>query len=146
MRPKQIFCWSISSKRSNILTLQVGWWYFASKWQDAHKFHFRSFQTASAFCLKICTATEIKKFPYLSVFIFLWFNEISWITVIFRNDFMPLNILEHTKKTWLKGKNLITWKFHCGNFPNNSKTLLHMCKWYLLINANLIDAKKCYQW
>ena len=21
-----------------------------------------------------------------------------------------------------------TWRFHCGNFPNNSKTLLHMCK------------------
>ena len=35
-----------------------------------------------------------------------------------------------------------TWRFHCGNFPNNSKTLLHMCKWYLLINANLIDAKQ----
>ena len=35
-----------------------------------------------------------------------------------------------------------TWKFHCGNFPNNSKTLLHMCTGYLLINANLINAKK----
>ena len=34
-----------------------------------------------------------------------------------------------------------TWRFHCGNFPNNSKTLLHMCKWYILINANLINAK-----
>ena len=21
-----------------------------------------------------------------------------------------------------------TWRFHCGNFPNNSKALLHMCK------------------
>ena len=30
-----------------------------------------------------------------------------------------------------------TWRFHCGNFPNNSKTLLHICKWYLLINAKL---------
>ena len=39
-----------------------------------------------------------------------------------------------------------TWRFHCGNFPNNSKALLHMCKWYLLINANLINAKKCSQW
>ena len=39
-----------------------------------------------------------------------------------------------------------TWRFHCGNFPNNSKTLLHMCKWYFLINVNLINAKKCYQW
>ena len=39
-----------------------------------------------------------------------------------------------------------TWRFHCGNFPNNSKALLHMCKCYLLINANLINAKKCYQW
>ena len=38
-----------------------------------------------------------------------------------------------------------TWRFHCGNFPNNSKTLLHMCKWYLLINANLINAKTFYQ-
>ena len=28
------------------------------------------------------------------------------------------------------------------NFPNNSKALLHMCKWYLLINANLINAKQ----
>ena len=27
-----------------------------------------------------------------------------------------------------------------------TKTLLHMGKWYLLINANLINAKKCYQW
>ena len=24
--------------------------------------------------------------------------------------------------------------------------LLHMCKWYILINENLINAKKCYQW
>ena len=31
-------------------------------------------------------------------------------------------------------------------FPNNSKTLLHMCKWYPLIIANLINAKKGYQW
>ena len=29
-----------------------------------------------------------------------------------------------------------TWRFHCGNFLNNNKTLLHMCKWYLLINAH----------
>ena len=35
-----------------------------------------------------------------------------------------------------------TWRFHCGNFPNNSKTLFHMCKWYLLINANLINAEQ----
>ena len=41
---------------------------------------------------------------------------------------------------------VIYMRFHCGNFPNNSKTLLHMCKWYFLINANLINAKKCYQW
>ena len=27
------------------------------------------------------------------------------------------------------------------NFPNNSKPLLHICKWYLLINENLINAK-----
>ena len=32
-----------------------------------------------------------------------------------------------------------TWRFHCRNFPNNSKALLHTCKWYLLINANLIN-------
>ena len=35
-----------------------------------------------------------------------------------------------------------TWRFHCSNFPNNRKTLLHMCKWYLLINANLTNAKQ----
>ena len=35
-----------------------------------------------------------------------------------------------------------TWRFHCANFPNHSKTLLQMCKWYLLINAKLIDAKQ----
>ena len=35
-----------------------------------------------------------------------------------------------------------TWRCHCGNFPNNSKTLLHMWKWYLLIDANLINAKQ----
>ena len=34
------------------------------------------------------------------------------------------------------------WRFHWGNFPNNNKTLLHRCKWYLLINAHLINAKK----
>ena len=39
-----------------------------------------------------------------------------------------------------------TWTFRCGNFPNNSKTLLHICKWYILVNANLIDARKSYQW
>ena len=39
-----------------------------------------------------------------------------------------------------------TWRFHCSNFPNNSKALLHMCKRYLLINVNLINAKKCSQW
>ena len=38
-----------------------------------------------------------------------------------------------------------TWRFP-NNFPNNSKTLLHMCKWHLLLNANLINAKKYYQW
>ena len=39
-----------------------------------------------------------------------------------------------------------TWTLQCSNFPNNSKTLLHMCKWYLLIHANLIIAKQrlCY--
>ena len=41
---------------------------------------------------------------------------------------------------------LFPWRFHCSNFPN-SKTcvnvnVLHMCKWYLLINANLINAKQ----
>ena len=39
-----------------------------------------------------------------------------------------------------------TYRFHCGIFPNNSKALLHMCNWYLLINENLINAKRCYQW
>ena len=34
-------------------------------------------------------------------------------------------------------------QFNGGNFPNNSKALLHMHKWYLLINADLINAKKC---
>ena len=34
------------------------------------------------------------------------------------------------------------WGFYCGNCPNHSKTLMHMCKRYILINANLIDAKK----
>ena len=47
---------------------------------------------------------------------------------------------------WTQTGLKFTWKSHCGNFPNNSKTLLHMCEWYLLINANLINAKKCYQW
>ena len=36
----------------------------------------------------------------------------------------------------------LTWRFHCSNFRNNSKTPLHMCKWYILINANLINAKQ----
>ena len=34
-----------------------------------------------------------------------------------------------------------TWRFHCNNFPNNSKALLHTCI-YLLINANSINAKQ----
>ena len=38
------------------------------------------------------------------------------------------------------------WRFHCGNFPSNGKTLLHLCKWYLLISAKLINTKKCSQW
>ena len=38
-----------------------------------------------------------------------------------------------------------TERFHCGIFPNNSKTLLHMGKWYLWINANLVNTKKCNQ-
>ena len=42
---------------------------------------------------------------------------------------------------------LFTWqftlRFHCSNFPKNSKTLLHMCKWYLLINANLMQNRCC---
>ena len=29
-----------------------------------------------------------------------------------------------------------------GDFTNNSKVLLYMCKRYLLINANLINAKQ----
>ena len=36
-----------------------------------------------------------------------------------------------------------TWRFHCRNFPNNSKTLLHMCNWHLLINANLMQNGYC---
>ena len=36
---------------------------------------------------------------------------------------------------------VIYMRFHCGNFPNYSKTM-HMCKWYLLINANLINVKQ----
>ena len=32
-----------------------------------------------------------------------------------------------------------TWRFHCGNFSSNGKALLQMCKWYLLINANLFN-------
>ena len=32
-----------------------------------------------------------------------------------------------------------TWRFHWGNFLNNGKALIHMCKWYLLIIANLIN-------
>ena len=28
------------------------------------------------------------------------------------------------------------------NFPNNGKALLHMCKWYLVINANLINVRQ----
>ena len=36
-----------------------------------------------------------------------------------------------------------TWRFHGSNFPNHSKTLLHICKWDLLINAaNVINAKQ----
>ena len=34
------------------------------------------------------------------------------------------------------------WRFHCGNILNNGKALMHMCKWYLLIIANLINAKQ----
>ena len=36
-----------------------------------------------------------------------------------------------------------TWKFHCRNFPNNSKALLHM---YLLINVNLTEVKFAPKW
>ena len=32
-----------------------------------------------------------------------------------------------------------TRRFHRSNFPNNGKTLMHMCKWYLVIIANLIN-------
>ena len=39
-----------------------------------------------------------------------------------------------------------TWKFYCANFPNNSKTLLHMCKWYLLIIAKVINAKQMFHY
>ena len=39
-----------------------------------------------------------------------------------------------------------TWRFHCGDFPSNSKALLHMCKWYLLINAKLINAKQMFRY
>ena len=31
------------------------------------------------------------------------------------------------------------WRFHCGNFLNNSRTLLHMCKWYF----NLCKFNQC---
>ena len=33
-------------------------------------------------------------------------------------------------------------RFHCSNFLNHGNTLLHMCKWYFLINVNLIDGKQ----
>ena len=52
----------------------------------------------------------------------------------------------HCEQPW-KLKSLstflpFTWRFQCGNFPNHSKTQLHIRRWYLLINANLIDVKQ----
>ena len=35
-----------------------------------------------------------------------------------------------------------TWRFHCDIFRNSSKTLLCMWKWYVFIDANLINAKQ----
>ena len=35
--------------------------------------------------------------------------------------------------------------FTAATFQAIAQTLLYMIKWYLLINANLINAKKCYQ-
>ena len=33
-----------------------------------------------------------------------------------------------------------TWRFQSGSFLNNRKALLHLCRWYLLINVNLLNA------
>ena len=52
----------------------------------------------------------------------------------------------HCKQPWnlkpLSKIVLFPWRFYCGNFPNHCKNLLHMCKWYLLINVSLTDAKQ----
>ena len=61
--------------------------------------------------------------------------------------FFPVSILKpgwNLKPLWnvVPFRWQFTWRFHCGNFSNNSMTPLYMCKCYLLINANLINAKK----
>ena len=52
--------------------------------------------------------------------------------------FACVQVMLKKKSIW----HSLTWIFHCGNFLNHSKTLLHMCNWYILINVNLIDAKQ----
>ena len=36
------------------------------------------------------------------------------------------------------------WRFHCGNFPRNNKTLLHMCNRFCAIDCFLNNSSKSH--
>ena len=66
-------------------------------------------------------------------------HYINWFDYSYSNVYMRpevnsnrFEISNRFEMFWLHGNLLGDF-----NFPNNSKTLLHMCKWYLLINAKL---------
>ena len=106
--------------------------------------------TISAFekdCWKLFERTIWVK-PYCPCFAAPWFSKIGWMLNftwdVYMRPEMKSNRYEISNRFEIPFTCQFTWRFHCGNFPNNSKALLHMCKWYLLINANLINAAGIY--
>ena len=73
----------------------------------------------------------------------IWNIKLLWKVVSFTWQFhyeQPWNLKPLSKTVQF------IWRFHFGNFLNHSKTLLHTCKWYFLINASFIDAKRMLQY
>ena len=103
-------------------------------WQIAKKHEWLSnrFSDFFTYCL------NLKHFA--SLFFLAKDNFTFWI----KSLFFSFKLRARLHETWSELKPLwnvvpFTWKFHCHNFSNNGKALLHMCKWYLLGYANLIN-------
>ena len=122
--------------------------------QSPSKWHLKKYSQALFDCSYCPPGTCICR-PYFFSFpaLLIIILRTSFVKVITFSDLLrarlhetrsELKLVWNLKPLWnvVSFTGQFTWKFYHGNFQNNSKTLLHMCKWYLLINVDLINAKQ----